>query len=538
MTTNHLGLSQSNDQVSEVVLDLTAKDVEFGNSFSIFYGLRNNNSEYIKDRNQTLVIFSGQIEVNTTSMTSLNYTVILNNTSSDRRDSITVETLPTNGPSYRPGNYTVFYYSPTGDGSTYNKTRNFQVFPTEGSNIEVSFAYADTRERIRSSVELNLQEQREILVTLTNSGTGNALNIYFDLQSQNSPIQIISPQPLTAPVLNPIDSLEYKFNVSSSGYGIGDVQFSLAYDNQLGRRLTESSSIEFYVLPDIQGSVSAQTRVQSGELMKFHIEIFNPESQAFQVKFFLSSPSFSFSPSETEVIELMPGNTSLSINGFTFANGTQPVTLFMTFIDPAGNDQINVELDSTQVIIAEPQNNLARTLIGIIIFLIIVIIGLIASTYYFDTPIRTKLAKLLVGSEFVTDLNFNSNKIVVDGSNVAWEELTENGKPKIENILIAIDTLKKNGFEEIVVVADAALRYQIENPKDLDEQSQKGIIKVLPAKVDGDSFILRLARDIQGLILTNDLYREYRKDFEWIDDRRVPYSILDGRMYLHPIYDL
>ena len=51
------------------------------------------------------------------------------------------------------------------------------------------------------------------------------------------------------------------------------------------------------------------------------------------------------------------------------------------------------------------------------------------------------------------------------------------------------------------------------------------------------SFILRLSRDTGALILTNDLYKEYRDEFDWIDKKRVPYSIINGELYLHPIYD-
>ena len=52
-----------------------------------------------------------------------------------------------------------------------------------------------------------------------------------------------------------------------------------------------------------------------------------------------------------------------------------------------------------------------------------------------------------------------------------------------------------------------------------------------------DKFILRLSRDTGALILTNDLYKEYRDEFDWIDKKRVPYSIINGELYLHPIYD-
>jgi hypothetical protein len=55
--------------------------------------------------------------------------------------------------------------------------------------------------------------------------------------------------------------------------------------------------------------------------------------------------------------------------------------------------------------------------------------------------------------------------------------------------------------------------------------------------LDGDSFILRLSAQNGSLILTNDLFKEFREEFSWIDQRRVPYSILSGELYLHPIFE-
>ncbi|MEK9716204.1 MAG: hypothetical protein VW394_05535, partial [Candidatus Heimdallarchaeota archaeon] len=115
--------------------------------------------------------------------------------------------------------------------------------------------------------------------------------------------------------------------------------------------------------------------------------------------------------------------------------------------------------------------------------------------------------------------------------------LDEKGKPKLENIKLAKKVMSKNKFEDIIIVVDAALRYQIQDRKQLDKEANEGFIKVLPAKVDADKFILRLSRDTGALILTNDLYKEYRDEFDWIDKKRVPYSIINGELYLHPIYD-
>ena len=97
-----------------------------------------------------------------------------------------------------------------------------------------------------------------------------------------------------------------------------------------------------------------------------------------------------------------------------------------------------------------------------------------------------------------------------------------------------INRLSKANFRKIITVADAALRYQIDDQRRLDKLVKEGAIKMLPARVDGDKFILRLAEEENGMIVSNDMFKEFREMAPWIDQRRIPYTILDGEVYLHP----
>ena len=63
---------------------------------------------------------------------------------------------------------------------------------------------------------------------------------------------------------------------------------------------------------------------------------------------------------------------------------------------------------------------------------------------------------------------------------------------------------------------------------------KEGAMKMLPARVDGDKFILRLAEEENAMIVSNDMFKEFRETASWIDQRRIPYTILDGEVYLHP----
>jgi len=107
-------------------------------------------------------------------------------------------------------------------------------------------------------------------------------------------------------------------------------------------------------------------------------------------------------------------------------------------------------------------------------------------------------------------------------------------KPKISNIENMINRLSKVNFNKIITVADAALRYQIDNQKRLDKLVKEGAMKMLPARVDGDKFILRIAEEESAMIVSNDMFKEFREMKTWIDQRRIPYTILDSEVYLHP----
>jgi hypothetical protein len=36
------------------------------------------------------------------------------------------------------------------------------------------------------------------------------------------------------------------------------------------------------------------------------------------------------------------------------------------------------------------------------------------------------------------------------------------------------------------------------------------------------------------MIVSNDLFREWRPKIEWIDERRIPFSIIQNKVLLHP----
>ena len=122
--------------------------------------------------------------------------------------------------------------------------------------------------------------------------------------------------------------------------------------------------------------------------------------------------------------------------------------------------------------------------------------------------------------------------VVIDGSNVAYEEQTDDGKPRLENIELAIDATRKE-YDRVVVIVDAALHHQIDQPARLETMLDEQAIHQAPADTPADYFVLQTADELQADVLSNDTFRQYHKQWPWIEHRRIPYMIIDRRLIIY-----
>ena len=122
--------------------------------------------------------------------------------------------------------------------------------------------------------------------------------------------------------------------------------------------------------------------------------------------------------------------------------------------------------------------------------------------------------------------------IVVDGSNVAWENQNGEGKPQLDNLINMRNMLQGMGFEPIVIV-DAALHHQIDQPDMLDKLIDQGEILQAPAGTDADYFVLQTAHDKNAPFISNDEERDYRDEFKNLKQRRIPFMIVQGHIELY-----
>ena len=122
-----------------------------------------------------------------------------------------------------------------------------------------------------------------------------------------------------------------------------------------------------------------------------------------------------------------------------------------------------------------------------------------------------------------------SRKVLVDGSNVA--HFTEGDSPRLQNILLVMEKLRSEGLEPLIV-ADAALRHQIDDKAQYEQLIENGVVHQAPAGTDADFFILSFAREKDARVLTNDRFRNVAQKFAKERDRVIRFMIVDGSVVL------
>jgi hypothetical protein len=119
--------------------------------------------------------------------------------------------------------------------------------------------------------------------------------------------------------------------------------------------------------------------------------------------------------------------------------------------------------------------------------------------------------------------------VLVDGSNVAHS--TEGEAPRVANLLAVRDKLREEG-DDPIIVADAALRHQIDDAKAYEQLIDGGLVRQAPAGTDADYFLLSFARELDASIVSNDRFRDRIKQFPEVKERLIRYMIVRDEVVL------
>lgn len=119
--------------------------------------------------------------------------------------------------------------------------------------------------------------------------------------------------------------------------------------------------------------------------------------------------------------------------------------------------------------------------------------------------------------------------VLIDGSNVAHS--SEGEKARLANILLIEEKIREDGMEPIIV-ADAALRHQIDDRGRYEKLVEAGKIKQAPAGTDADYFILSFARELGASVVSNDRYRDRIARYPEVEERIIRYMIVADEVVL------
>ncbi len=518
---------QLNETVVEPVLNLSSTIIERGDSINVAIGARNLTSpeNLIPDLPFSLWLFDNQ----TYSALSL-----LNDTTETSFINYTLHTYFTPNP-LDEGIYSLNLYIHLNETFSLHTNATFQVVTNPQANV--LFSLSPT-----GSFSVGKNQNRTIFLSLENVGGSNAFNVTVTIQSIDEPVGLVqSIFPAFIPLMRADEKIVLNFTISPSRFGIGHLSLFTSFTNSEQLTKVGSLSLKPKVLPRVIASFNPINQLFSQNTTTFSITITNLEQDAIQISFGLVSDLISFaSGSETQIIEIA-GNSRFetSVVGTVLKDGDATVTLEILFHDPDGSDTDKIFVETRQF----PVSNIINVVLAwndlsfwLTAFNVLLLIMFVSSFlyFYFNPKLPNRLFMRLLTPD-IPQFQLDTETVVVDGSNVAWERPTSEGKADLRNIDKAVETLQRAGFKNIIVIADAALRYQVSDMKEFDKATHSGKIHVMPAKVSADQFILRLAQERKAMILTNDLFKEYRDKNPWIDDRRIPYTILDGFVYLHPL---
>jgi hypothetical protein len=120
------------------------------------------------------------------------------------------------------------------------------------------------------------------------------------------------------------------------------------------------------------------------------------------------------------------------------------------------------------------------------------------------------------GEYFETN-RFQSRKVVIDASNVAHNSnANDNAKPSIANVIKLVEELKKRGFTEITVIADASLKHKVSDKEAIKQLKEMAEYLDAPAEKSADVFIIQYVKRYCCLLISNDTFKEWKAQDQWV----------------------
>lgn len=123
-----------------------------------------------------------------------------------------------------------------------------------------------------------------------------------------------------------------------------------------------------------------------------------------------------------------------------------------------------------------------------------------------------------------------TNKVYIDGANVAHKDGKTISVSRIENV---IDEFEKLGLIPHVLLSNYVIK-KIKNPTIVNKLINEG--RISPISNDDDEALITFAYKKNAFFLTNDRFKDHKKKewwsselSKWIESKRIPYEFIEGK---------
>jgi len=120
--------------------------------------------------------------------------------------------------------------------------------------------------------------------------------------------------------------------------------------------------------------------------------------------------------------------------------------------------------------------------------------------------------------------------VIVDGNNVAYH-LSPNGKPQVNNLLLAQRSLENGGYKPIFVIS-AALVHSIDKPNVLQSLLNEVEVIRAPRGTNDDLKIFQVAQNRNADIVSNDRFLDWLDKYPWVSDRLRKFRLTPSGLIL------
>ena len=120
--------------------------------------------------------------------------------------------------------------------------------------------------------------------------------------------------------------------------------------------------------------------------------------------------------------------------------------------------------------------------------------------------------------------------VIVDGNNIAYH-LSPNGKPQVNNLLLAQRSLVSGGYKPVFVIS-AALVHSIDKPNVLQTLMNGIEVVRAPRGTNDDLKIFQIAQNRNADIVSNDRFLDWLDRYPWVSDRLRKFRLTPSGLIL------